>query len=79
MDNCSDLIAMYEAQIKLVKIVHRYLHDGDLPWRPDSKTKLSEVKAKVKQLAYLIGAEAADEVEQAVKELEETLFSLGWT
>lgn len=74
------MIQMYEAQIKLLKVIHKYLHDVDakLDWRPTSNTKLVEIRSKVKQLAPIVGGDAADEIEQAAKDLEQKLFDLGW-
>ena len=77
-DNCEELALYYEAQAKLIRVTHKYMHDNEfLDWRPTHATSLGELKKKANDLRANIGAEATDEILEIISDLEERLYQFG--
>ena len=78
-DKCAALITMYQAQIKVVEIIHHYLHDNETsPWPAvRTNTTIGEIKKKVPTLVSTLGQDPVDEIMDAISALEAALVVLG--
>lgn len=77
-DYCQDLIALHEACLDLLKLVHRFFHeiDYELPWQPTKDTSIDDLIEKTRLMRASLGAEVTEDVVRAAVRLKNCLAAV---